>query len=238
MAQRYSRLESTEEKRNFRSATILLILSIAVVVLLFVYGIPLVGRVASFVSGLRGGNVITSNDKTPPIPPNYNVFPDYTNQQTISISGNAEPGVVIKLTFNGKAQETVVDKESNFSFQGLSLKDDQNKFSAVAVDVAGNISQPTGEKLITYDAKPPELTIDNPADGTRFFGNTERQINIQGTTETDVSITINNRIVSVNDSGKFQYPVTLNSGENSFTFKALDLAGNITEKTLVVNFSD
>lgn len=236
---KYSRFESTEEKRNFRNATILIILTICVVILLFVYGIPLAGRVASFVSEFRNsGNSITSNDKTPPVPPSFNIFPDFTNQQIISLSGTAEPGTTIRLTLNGKNQETLADKDGNFIFHELSLIDDANSFFAVAIDSAGNISQKTVNKVINYDTKPPDLTIDSPADGTQFFGNTQRQINIQGTTEAGINVTINDRIVSIDGSGKFQYPVTLNVGENQFIVKATDFAGNTTEKNMVLVFSE
>lgn len=235
---RYSRFESLEEKRNFRNATILIILTVGVVALLFVYGIPLVGRVASFVSGLRGNASITLNDKTPPVPPSFNIFPDFTNQQEISISGTAEPGATAKLNLNNKDQETLVDKDGNFVFQNISLQPDNNIFSAVAVDTAGNTSQRTSDKTISYDIKPPDLTIDSPADGTKFFGNTQRQISIQGTTEGSTSATINNRVVSVDSNGKFQYPVTLNSGDNTFNIKITDQAGNLTEKNIIIHFSE
>ena len=239
MTNRYSRLESTEEKRNFRNAILLLVLSILVIILLFVYGIPLVGRVASFVSGLKnGGGTITSNDKTPPVPPNFNIYPDYTNQQTISISGSAEPGVSIILVFNDKKSETLVDKDGNFVFQGLTLEPEANTFSATASDLAGNLSQSTEMRTINYDSKPPELVIDSPQDDAGFYGNTQRQISIQGTAENNVAITINDRVVTVDENGKFQYPVTLNSGANTFNIKVTDLAGNQTEKNISLNFSD
>ncbi len=207
--------------------------------LLIIYGIPTVGKVASFVSGLRGGNSpIAVSDNTPPAPPNFAVFPDFTNQQYINLRGNAEPGATVKLDFNGASQETVVDKDGNFSFQNLSLKDGANTFSAVTVDSASNISQRTLPHIITYDSKPPDLSIDSPSDGSKFFGLTQRQINIQGSTEASASVTINDRIVSLDGGGHFQYPVTLNSGDNIFTVKSVDQAGNSIEKQITLNFSE
>jgi hypothetical protein len=236
---KYSRLESTEEKRNLRSAVILIILSIAAIILLFIFGIPAVGKIASFVSGLRGGtSPITSNDKTPPAPPSFNTFPDFTNQSSVNITGSAEPGTTVKLTFDEKINDSLVDKDGNFSFPNLVLQDGNNVFSAVAVDNAGNISQKSPSKVINYDVKPPDLNIDNPQDGTKLFGSTQRQINIQGSTENSASVTINDRIVTIDNNGKFQYPVTLNGGDNMFTVKAVDPAGNTTEKNITLNFND
>lgn len=235
----YSRRESVEEKNNFRSAVVLIILSIVAITLLIIFGIPNVGRVATFVNGLKGSTTpITSNDKTPPAPPNFKTFPDFTNQQNATIEGTAEPGATVKLTFNGAVQDTLVDKDGNFSFPNLALQIGDNPFSAFAVDTAGNISQKTSQNKITYNNKPPALSIDNPADGSNFFGSSQRQVTIQGTTDANTNVTINDRIVSVDDSGKFQYTLTLNSGDNKFTIKSTDLAGNSTEKDIILNFSE
>jgi hypothetical protein len=239
MSQRYSRLESVEEKTNFRSAVVFIILTIAVVVILIVVGIPTVGKMATFVSGLRGGGTpITSNDKTPPAPPTFKTFPDFTNQATTSITGSAEPGSTLKLTFNGAERDILVDKDGNFSFQNLTLQNGDNTFFAFAVDSAGNISQKSGDKKIVYDNKPPNLSVDSPADGSKFFGSGQRQVTIQGTTDSGSSVTINDRIVSVDDSGKFQYTLTLSGGDNKFTIKSVDSAGNSTEKDITLNFSE
>jgi hypothetical protein len=235
---RYSRLESAEEKRNLRSAAILATLTIAVIALIVFFGIPLAGRVASFISGLRGDSAILSKDKTPPAPPTFRSHPDFTNQTNINLSGNAEPGATVKLTFNDKDQEVLTDKEGNFIFQGLPLKPGENKFTAAVIDTAGNVSQISPEQVIVEDTTNPELTIDSPAEGTNFFGNTQRQINIQGTTEASASATINDRVVSLDASGKFNYPVTLNNGENVFVIKAIDAASNQSEKNITLNFSE
>jgi hypothetical protein len=239
MSQRYSRLESVEEKNNFRNAVFFIILTIAVVVVLIIVGIPTVGKMANFVSGLKSGNSpIASNDKTPPAPPTFKTSPDFTNQAAIGISGTAESGATIKLTFNNTEQNTLVDKDGNFTFQNLTLKSGENSFFAFAVDSAGNVSQKSAEKKIVYDNKPPVLSIDSPSDGSKFFGSGQRQVTIQGTTDSGASVTINERIVSVDDSGKFQYTLTLNAGDNKFMVKSVDQAGNSAEKEFTLNFSE
>lgn len=239
MLQKYSRQQSVEERRNFRSALILLILTVLLIVGLIVYGIPAVSRVANFVSDLRGGgSPIKGTDKTPPAPPRFNAFPDFTNQQHITLSGTAESGTTLNLTLNGKEQETVVDKDGKFTFPDLGLKEGENTFSAIAIDGSGNKSQQSASYTVLYDIKPPEITIDTPTDGTKFFGSTQRQINIQGKTEVNGNVTISDRLVTVDGEGKFTYPVTLNSGDNQFTIKVIDQAGNSAEKSITLNFSE
>lgn len=235
----YSRRESVEERRNLRSAVILIVLAVVVVVAIFFYGIPLAGRLATIISGLKhGSSQVATVDKTPPAPPNFGPYNDFTNQATASVSGTAEPGATIKLTFNGSESDATVDKNGNFSFQNLKLQTGDNLFFAYAIDSAGNISQKSNEGKITYDNKPPTLNIDSPSDGSNFFGSGQRQVTIQGTTDTGASVTINDRIVSVDDSGKFQYTTTLSAGSNKFTIKSVDSAGNTTEKDITLNFSE
>jgi hypothetical protein len=237
MNYKYSRLQSVEERRNVKKAVLFGFLSIAVLVLLFFAGIPLFGKLAVFVSDLRGTrNAVSKNDTTPPAPPRFNLFSQFTNQQTATITGAAEPGATVKLTFNGSPREVLVDKDGNFNFS-LSLSDGDNTFSGVATDPAGNVSQQTKDSKITFDAKPPTLTISSPTDGSSFFGSNQRQVTIQGVTEVGCQVVINDRLISVDDNGNFQYTTTLNEGANAFAVKSTDQAGNATEKSVSFNFN-
>ncbi|HUC94635.1 MAG TPA: Ig-like domain-containing protein [Candidatus Saccharimonadales bacterium] len=237
MRQKYSRLQSVEEKSNLKSTLVFTALTVVVVVLLVFIGIPLFGRLTVFISDLRGGSkTITKTDITPPAPPKFIFVPAFTNQQNITVSGSSEPGATIKLTFNGSDQEALADKDGNFSFS-LQLVDGNNDFLAIAIDTSGNQSQKSKDNQIVYDNKPPALSVDSPSDGASFFGSNQRQVTIQGTTDTGCQIMINDRIVSVDDSGIFQYTTTLNDGANSFAVKSTDQAGNTTEKDITLNFN-
>jgi hypothetical protein len=208
----------------------------ALILLAFV-GIPLFGKLTVFLSDLRGGGkTVSKNDTTPPAPPRFNYISSFSNQQNVNISGLAEAGTTIKLIFNGSPLEVLADKDGVFSFS-LQLSDGENTFSAVAVDLSGNQSQNSKEGNIVFDNKPPNLVINSPTDGSSFFGSNQRQITIQGTTETDSQMLINDRLISVDDSGNFQYTTTLNDGSNSFVVKSTDQAGNTTEKSITLNFT-
>jgi hypothetical protein len=233
----YSRLQSVEEKKNLRSTLLFATLTIAVIVLLIFAGIPLFGKLTIFVSDLHGGTkTITKTNTTPPAPPRFNNFPAFTNQQNITVTGTAEAGATVKLFFSGGSQQILADKDGNFSFN-LQLTSGDNNFSAVAIDPSGNQSQQSQTYDITFDNKPPNLTVTSPSDGTSFYGSSQRQVTIQGTTDAGSQITVNDRIVSVDDSGNFQYTTTLNDGANSFVVKSTDQAGNTTEKDMTLNFN-
>lgn len=232
-----SRLDSIEEKRNIRSAVFFVTLTIIIGILLFFIGIPLFGKLTVFLSDLRGsGKSISNNDTTPPAPPKFNYFPVVTNQQTLTVTGNAEPGANIKLAFNGSSTETLVDKDGNFTFN-LQLDNGDNTFSAIAIDPSGNQSQKTKDFTINFDNKAPDLSITSPLDGASFFGSSQRQVTIQGTTSVGSQVVINDRIVTVDDNGNFQYTTTLNDGANPFIIKSQDAAGNTTEKNITLNFT-
>lgn len=236
MGRVYSRRESVEEKNNIKKAVTLIAVSIATLAIIFFFGSPILGRFAAFVSDIgKGGKTISQNDKTPPAPPRFNTYPDNTNNGRFDLTGNSEAGANIKLTFNGTQQEVLANKDGHFSFT-VDLTEGENTFSATATDTAGNVSQVSTDGKIVYDKTQPTLTIDGPQDGSQYIGSKQRQVTIQGTTETDIQLTINERFVSIDEEGKFQFTTTLNEGENKFEIKAKDKAGNETNSTLVLHF--
>jgi len=226
-----------EEKSNTRRAVTFVFLTIAAIAIIYFLGIPLLGKMTAFVSSLKGNsNKINSSDITPPPPPKFKYFSEYTNQQSLTLEGNTEAGATVKLTFNGDFQETLSDANGQFIFQ-VNLQNGTNVFAATAQDQSGNISQKSEDYQITFDNKPPELEITSPGDGSSFFGSAQRQITIEGATDPGSQITVNDRIISVDEEGTFQYTTTLNEGSNSFSVKATDQAGNFTEKNISLNFT-
>lgn len=231
------RFAATEERKNTRNAIFFIILTIGAFALLYFVGIPAFGKLSTLVSSLKGNNKkIGSSDITPPPPPKFKYFPEHTNQQTITLSGNTEPGATVKLTFDENPQETLADGAGEFSFN-VTLQNGNNTFSATATDQSGNQSQKSDNYQVFFDNKAPDLEIVSPNDGASFFGSTQRQVTIEGKTESEAQITINDRIISVDDFGGFQYTTTLNEGGNTFNVKATDLAGNTTEKSITLNFT-
>lgn len=228
---------NTEEKRNKKKAIYYIVLTLVAVAVIYFVGIPLLGRLTSFVTGFRDkDNKISSSDITPPPSPKFKNFPEFSNQESLTLHGNTEAGAIVKLTFNGKEYESLTDSNGQFSFT-ITLAGGVNTFSATATDQAGNQSQKTDDFQITLDKKAPDLEITSPGDGSGFFGSTQRQVTIQGKTEPEAEVTINDRIISVDESGNFQYTTTLNEGSNTFSVKSRDKAGNATEKSVAVNFT-
>ncbi|MBI3443251.1 hypothetical protein HY008_01130 [Candidatus Woesebacteria bacterium] len=237
MARYYSRYTSLEEKRNIRRAFVYGILTIIALILFLNFGLPTLAKFVGFLSDFaRPVRQVGKNDNIPPPPPRFTNLPEYTNQKTIDAAGTAEPGATVKLSLNDRAEEVLADSDGKFSIK-FNLNKGENSLSAKAVDSGGNESQRTKVYKIIFDDVPPEITIDSPSDGSSFYGEKQRQLSVKGKTEIGSSLTINDRLVAVNDDGSFVFTTTLSEGENAFSVKATDKAGNSTEKTFKVNFT-
>jgi len=236
MQRPYSRLARVEEKRNIRKAVLYVILSIVSLVLLVIFGIPALVKMAAFLTGLnQSGTPVEINDTTPPAPARFDTVPEYTNRQVLEVKGFAEPGATIRIFANNRTDEVIVNNEGYFLYD-FSLNKGENTISAVVVDQAGNESQNSGETKIIQDDEAPTIEITTPEDGRNFYGSNQRQITIEGNVSGADDLMINGRFVTIEDSGNFIYSVTLQEGENNFEIVAKDLAGNETIARLTVTF--
>lgn len=226
-----------EEKRNFRKAFLYLILTVASLVAIFFLGIPLFAKFAGFLTTINDKNkTIQITDTTPPGPPSINPLPEFTNKTNVPISGTAEAGAEVVISLNNKESSVLADKSGNFS-SSLALNKGENTVVAFAKDQAGNKSHNTQTFKITFDNEAPKIEISAPADGSKFFGSKQKTLTITGKTKLDSQLTINDRLVSVNDDGSFSFQTTLSEGENVFNINATDRAGNSSQKTLTVSYS-
>ncbi|OGM21546.1 hypothetical protein A2771_01045 [Candidatus Woesebacteria bacterium RIFCSPHIGHO2_01_FULL_38_26b] len=232
----YSRRIKTEENKNKRRASLYIVLTVGIIILFFFFGLPLVVKFAAFLNDLRtSSSPVEISDTTPPPPINLDPFPEFTNENEIEIKGSTEPGATVKLRANNEIVELIANNEGQFTYN-FNLNDGQNTISAVAIDSAGNESGKSELFTINFDEVPPELTINKPTDKAQFYGPKERQIVIEGKTEEESTININGRLVIVESDGSFAFASTLTEGENNFTIKAQDPAGNISEKILSVSY--
>jgi hypothetical protein len=233
----YSRRLRIEEKENKKKATGFVVLTIAVIAFMIFYGIPLLAKISNFAYDLKkSGETIESNDTTPPPPPHFYDLPAFTNKANIELKGSTEPAANVTIDLNGKATEVLANNDGEFS-QSLSLWDGENTLFAYAKDSSGNQSQHSATYKIIFDNKAPDLSITSPADGTAFYGPKSKQITIEGITEKDAQVQINDRWVIVDSSGNFSGTFSLNDGDNTFNVKSQDQAGNTEETSITVNYT-
>lgn len=238
MRRNYSRLIATEEKKNLRNAFILIILTLVVVLGLFFFGIPTVVKFAAFITDIKKVNTpIDKSDITPPAPPRFNTLPDTTNNEDLEITGNTEAGAKVTLLFNDESSDVIAGVDGNFTFR-VKLTKGENTVSAVAQDQAGNNSQSSQVNKIILDKDELTIVVNQPKDGENFYGSKQKQITIAGSTKSGANLSINDRWVRILDDGTFSFTTILTEGDNGFTLKATDQAGNSTEKSILVKYTE
>lgn len=237
MRRNYSRLESVEEKRNIKRAILFIVLTICSITFLVTFGLGFMAKFASFFSSIRKTNSpLEKTNITPPAPPSFDNFSETTNKTPLEISGRIEIGNTVVINFNSLEDEILADNNGQFSTK-LTLVKGENTLFAYAKDAKGNSSKKTTEYKIVYDNEPPKIDISSPSDGASFYGKKQQNVSIKGSTDADSSLTINDRLVSINDDGSFSYDFVLSEGENNLTIKTVDKAGNETQTSLKLNFS-
>lgn len=100
------------------------------------------------------------------------------------------------------------------------------------IDELGFESDFSSPRMITIDREPPKLEIKSPAQNAIVK---EEFITVEGITEPNVYMTVNDKLVDVDSTGKFSTVLFLpTAGKNSVKFFVKDASGNVTEKVLYV----
>lgn len=233
-----TRLQRKHEKDSLKQAGKYILLTLVALFLVVKFGLPSLVRLAGFVGDLKSSSKpIEKADSLAPNAPTLLPLPEATNSAKIAIAGYSENGVTIKLSRGGiVVKETVSDTDGNFEFKGVVLKEGNNEFMAEASDSQGNSSGPSKAHLVTFDNTPPQLTVEQPEAGKRFFDK-DSPVTISGQTEVDTNLTINDKFVLVDSEGKFSLKWPLTEGDNQLDFLVRDPAGNESKKLLTVNYA-
>lgn len=233
-----SRRDSINKKHYLRNIFIILSGIIIIVVIFFFFGIPLLINFSILVGNLRVGNDSEKSvhDTTYLAPPILFPIQDATGSARIDISGTAISGQTIKLYLNGKyIKETGVFENNNFTFDNILLDEGNNDIKATSIGTGGKESDYSKELHIVYKNKPPDLEVKSPQDKQTISGTS--QIKVDGKTNSDVRVTVNNYWAIVDNMGNFSYLLNLQKGENKIKITAVDAAGNQSSKDLTVTLN-
>ena len=238
MSRSFSRLQRLEEKRNLRKAVLFVLGTGVLIVLTVTIGFNLLTRLFIFMGNVNSTNKpIEKSDFIPPSPPLFLSSFDATNSAVMKLKGTAEPGSTIYLTQNTNPLGNVVTSDDGiFEFGNIKLAEGVNNFSAVAIDGSGNKSQISDPLSISYSSKAPNLSITTPSDKQVITGS-NANIQIQGKTDPDVRLTINDRVIIVGSDGTFSYKTVLSQGDNPITLTAVNEIGNKTQKQITVSYN-
>lgn len=232
-----SRLQRLEERRSVRTATLLGIGTVILIIMVVILGVPTVVKMAAILTEINSANKpVDKNDFIPPPPPVlYNPYPA-TNSATQVVTGTTEPGVTVYLSRNDEEVASLVATEDgSFHFGSVTLVEGENKLIAVAKDTGGNLSQKSKILNILYLNRTPKLEITTPLEGTSLSGGIAK-VELRGATDPGARAFVNQRLLIVDSSGNFSTNVNLVSGENKILVEVFDLATNSSKKEIVVNY--
>jgi len=224
------RIEAKTKKNLFLS-----VLGIILVLLLtFKFGLPLLINLSIFLSGGKGNQEqLEKKDLSFISPPILSSLPQATSSASIIISGVSSKGQTIKLYINDVfIGETKTKEDGVFSFEE-EIKAGENIIKAKAVQ-GDKESEFSKNITLALKSTPPSLRINFPSDGQSLKD--QNTVDVQGTTDPDVKVTVNGFWAITDSIGSFSYRLPLQNGESKIRIIATDIAGNKTEKEIRVTF--
>src|SRR5690606_638583 len=106
---------------------------------------------APVIAGVTGDNVINADDARNP------------EGSTIIVQGRAAAGSTVVVSWHGDDQITTADGDDlwSVSFEGLDIPDGDYVIRAVAIDLAGNTSEPGTQAVSVVTGRPSRPTFDD-----------------------------------------------------------------------------
>ncbi len=211
------------------------VVSMAILVLLVLFGLPLLIRFSVFLGSRQSRKDNVGETVLPPLPPRIILPFEATNSAKINIRGFAENGATVELLKDGQLLESMpVDNKGEFNFQEVVLSEGSNIFYATAYLKGELKSDPSKHFAVLYDTKAPELKLTNPSETSLTVDYAD--FDIIGKTETGCSVTINGSFAPVDSEGNFKLKVQLGAGKNEFEVKVKDQAGNETKTKTAITY--
>lgn len=232
--QRVDLLTKRTEKLQVRKSFYLTVVSIIIAVLIFTFGIGILGGFADFLNRIfTNDSGAGTNDALQP--PFLDDLPVATNSAKLKVSGLALEAKKVSFYLNGeKIGETDVSAD-RFSYEDVNLKEGDNEVKVKSQGEEENESDFSKIYNVIFDKKEPELTVESPTEGQTFSGN--NRITVKGKSEKDAQVYANGFLASINFEDKFEVFVPLNEGDNEIEIKAVDIAGNTKSQKIKVRFN-
>lgn len=229
---------ANKSKRNFITSLVI------IVFLLFVtmqWILPAVITGVGFIkdktnpSKKIGENILEKASLAPPI---LNISYEATNSTKINITGYGASNSKVEIFLEDVKKDTInVSEDGSFEFKNLNLSPGINNIYAKSLDDKNQESLPSKIFKVIYDNEKPSLNLSQPEDNKKVQGG-DKKITFSGSTEVGAQVFINGNQIIVNKDGNFSSDQNLNDGDNDFNIKALDSAGNSTEISRKVNYSN
>lgn len=246
-------MQSNRMKRNKPSGPSIMPLVILLGVLFF--GLLGYTVVRSLGSIFAGGQTETQETLERPT---LDDLPEYVNEEEIDVKGATSPNIQVQILINGEEGPIInSDRYGEFSFRDVELEEGENIIQVIAIpegEVAGTpdsdrrtatresrsssdddsptsefaskevtVVLDTEEPFIEFDPELPEETEESP-------------LEITGMTDA-YELSINKRMITVDEDGNFEGKIVLTEGENTLDIEATDKAGNELAYEVSIEFT-
>lgn len=233
---KYSRRKK-KEALVYRQVILTFVFGFFFLAVILLFGTQGLVKLASFLGNLKapGMPIENLNQNQSLLPPRLAALPIATNSAQISVTGFAQSGTTVEVFLNDVlADSALVTKEGKFKVSALALDEGKNKIYAFT-KTDDQRSPASRTILVTFKKSSPELEIISPTEGA-IITDEEKKVIVEGTTDPEISLTINERWVIVKNDGTFSHELPLSEGKNEITIVARDVAGNETKKTFSVEY--
>jgi parallel beta-helix repeat protein len=167
-------------------------------------------------------------DITPPEAPILDVLAEFTNVETLDVTGTAEPGTTVTVFIGATEVATgLVETDGTFSIE-VTLTEGPNVVTAWATDTSLNTGPLSIEESIILDTVAPDAPeVDAIPELTNVV-----ELTVSGTVEplTTVTVTLNDEevlVLETDDEGDFEVTIDLEEGVNQIVAFATDRATNV-----------
>jgi hypothetical protein len=231
-----SRLDKKAEDEITKKTIFLGLITVLVLVLTVVFGLPLLVRFSILLGDLKNKQDSEIVEKViPPMMPRLILPFEATNSARIDLRGVAEKEVSIELLKNDVSVGKVeTDEAGEFVFKDIFLEAGESIFTAVAISKAGDSSEISKELTLAYDNEAPPLTMTNPSETSVKVESDD--FDVVGISEKGARVTVNGRLAMVDDVGSFKLKLQLAIGKNEVEIIVRDLAGNETKKKIEITY--
>jgi len=225
----YSRLSRVTERKEKRRLVLAIAGIVGIFILILAFGVKALIGFSLLVEKLRGSPPApTQQSQTIILPPTIDPPNTATNSATISVTGKGQSGLTLILYVNNSEfKQTPIKQDGTFLMNSVPLTSGANTISAKLTDTKGNLSDLSNIISITYGNTPPKLVVSDPADNSTVNGD-PNTVTVNGMTDDNVAVTINDRVVVIKTDNSFSYSYPLNDGDNILKIVATDAAGNQT----------
>lgn len=227
------RLERVQEKKMKNTIVMYVVVLFVVLYFIFTFGIKLLLNTSSFISGLF------PQPSTKPLSKTENNFnsidissiPQATNSARIIVSGSVLNFDTLDFYLNKKKVKEINATSDIFNEEIGDLEKGENSIYILAKSKDSKSEKATITYRVFYKSEKPKLEITEPSDNSTT---NNQEIKVNGNTDKETYIHINDLPVVVDVNGHFETTIRLKDGDNQVVAIAQDIAGNEEKKTIKV----